>query len=337
MRTVLLISFFASLVTGSTLAQPTLNLFDLTPSLDDQITSSVTQWVQMDDGGANQTWDYSSLTADQSFTLEYITPNNAPNINLFPEATHVSSAVEFAQYGYSSYADNLAEIVGADQAGMLNLYPNPRTLLEFPLTYNSTFQDTFEREADLGGGAANLESGPLSAVCDAYGTLIIPSGTYTDVVRVKYTVTSTLDVLVNGEVVSSINSTETTYSFFAAGIPAALLSMVEFNFGGQISTTATMYSGGSLSIEEDQLSSSLNIYPNPATDFVIADFELDNSQSVNANLLSLDGRVVKQYSTQNFGQGTNRMQLKIPEISSGVYLLQLQAGETIIHRKILIE
>jgi len=340
MRDNYILGIIALFLTTSILAQPTLDLSDLTPSIGDQFTHSLTQWVQMDDGGANQTWDYSNLTSDQSRTTEYIDPSTAPNINLFPEATHVSKTLELSQYGYSSYANNRSEIVGllSQQGGAYQIYPNPRTLLEFPLAYNSAFQDTYALENVLGGEGSIIQYGTVSASCDGYGTLIIPSGIYTDVVRVRYTITSTLEVILNSEVISSVNSTEIAYFFFAAGIPASLLTMVEYESDdGVTSTAANMYSGGVLNIENNEIQSSLNVYPNPATDFAFVEFQLDNSQYVSASLFSLDGRVIEQYSAQNFSSGQNKIQLEIPAISSGVYLLQLKTGHITAHRKIHIE
>ncbi|MCI4669535.1 MAG: T9SS type A sorting domain-containing protein [Bacteroidia bacterium] len=86
----------------------------------------------------------------------------------------------------------------------------------------------------------------------------------------------------------------------------------------------------------DKQSISLNIYPNPARDFVNLDFESRRNEKISVILYDLQGRKVREWEL-GFQTGDQKHRLPIQGIPRGNYLLLLQNEETKLARKLRIE
>ena len=64
-------------------------------------------------------------------------------------------------------------------------YSDPFTEVEFPLAYGNSFSDTYANEQS-NSFEAYIETGEFTATVDAWGTVILPSGTFENVLRVRY-------------------------------------------------------------------------------------------------------------------------------------------------------
>jgi len=82
-----------------------------------------------------------------------------------------------------------------------------------------------------------------------------------------------------------------------------------------------------LSTPINELLSDLKMYPNPATDYVRLDFSSELYGSIDLYLTDLSGKQYLHHSHQ-VSIGFNSLQLSIPAIPSGLYLLQLTNGLT---------
>ena len=130
--------------------------------------------------GASQTWDFSSLSFSVIGTVAVITPSSSPIGSSFPTANHCQSLVGQNSYNFFSVLSTKMECLGYNisSPGSGNDYtPNPRTTLKFPFNYLDTETDTWQK---VGGSVNNV-----TLTYDGYGTLITPTATYTNVVRIK--------------------------------------------------------------------------------------------------------------------------------------------------------
>ncbi len=315
------------------IAQPTITLADMTPAFGETITVSSTDYTDPGAGGANQTWDFSDLPISQAISQTVEDPSNHAGADDFPGTTHVFVSQVSDELGYMRFADNKAEVLGLEQAGNVMVFADGRSQLEFPLTMGTEYTDTYTREFDLGGGVSNFESGTINAVVDGYGILVLVSGTYTNVLRLTMVNTGTLDVIVAGDVISTIPFEETTTGFITAGIHTSLLSFVEYTISGQLSTIATMYAGDPLSIDASESITDFNLYPSPATTYVQMDFNLEASSDITLKLMTIDGRLVDESKLGQNPAGNNQIRFDLPSLSSGLYLLQVVAEDgTYVHR-----
>lgn len=139
--------------------------------------------------GANQTWDFSGLT-QQAVNGEYYynwhDPQDTPHGDRYPDAFLAASTPD-TQFVYYTFDGTTLELVGAVAevpvfGTAFSDYENNETETVFPLELGSSWSDEFNGDNVAGGFSAPF-NGTVSGEADGYGTLILPNGTYTNVVR----------------------------------------------------------------------------------------------------------------------------------------------------------
>ena len=88
--------------------------------------------------------------------------------------------------------------------------------------------------------------------------------------------------------------------------------------------------------EEENGSTSFNIYPNPAKEMVTIAFSSMDEGVYNIKLIDMIGRVVKS-EIGNAGQGENTYLMNLDGIAKGVYMVILQKGDKLSKAKLVIE
>ncbi len=91
-----------------------------------------------------------------------------------------------------------------------------------------------------------------------------------------------------------------------------------------------------IGIEEVKTIKYLEVYPNPANDKVTAGIYTENTTSGTIRLLSLEGREYVNRNRQLTG-GMQRETIDTKELSAGVYILEVQAGNSrMVHRLVVM-
>ncbi|MCC7233207.1 MAG: T9SS type A sorting domain-containing protein [Bacteroidia bacterium] len=251
--------------------------------------------------GANQTWDFT--TPDFVYTsggnLDVIVPSTAPMGGSFPAANYAytfASTYSFFNVSASKMEVQALTIVAA---GTGNDYtPNPRTQLIFPFNFNDSAVDTYQK---VGGS-----QGTVTITYDAYGTLITPSGTYTNVVRVR----------------DSYGPGDNDYEWYILN-PLTQVAIYD-------STNNTLYHIGATQISgiEDNTVSGLSLFPNPATDLVTVS-NLPAGSTV--RITDMTGR--KVYSRP---AGSENTLVNTSDFANGVYLVQVENNKGVLTQKLII-
>ncbi|MBI1193424.1 MAG: T9SS type A sorting domain-containing protein [Bacteroidetes bacterium] len=138
--------------------------------------------------GAAQTWDFSMLTTAANQSFEFTEAAGTPWGNQFPSSNLCGKSWDDA---YSYYATSALEmnvvgqgiLIGTDTAKMT--YSNPETILQFPLEYGDSYLDNFSGTSQALGFSIPF-TGTLDFEADGYGTLILPNGTYDNVLRYTF-------------------------------------------------------------------------------------------------------------------------------------------------------
>lgn len=253
--------------------------------------------------GASQTWDFSSLSFTPIGTVAIITPSSSPIGSSFSSANHCQSLVGQNSYNFFSVLTNKMECLGYNIStpGSGNDYtPNPRTILKFPFNYLDTETDTWQK---VGGSVSNV-----TLTYDGYGTLITPTATYTNVVRIKedygnsavdyqwYTLNPLMGVMINDH---------NTNRLYFMGVTAT--SVFEQNH--QVTT--------------------VNIYPNPASNKIT----VNSSTKINAiEIYNLLGENIYQSNVVS-----TKAEIDLTNQAKGIYFLKIYDGRTILTKKIVIE
>lgn len=77
------------------------------------------------------------------------------------------------------------------------------------------------------------------------------------------------------------------------------------------------------------------VYPNPFNSAVQVQFGLVNSARLTVQLFDLNGRMIYHQELGQFQQGLNYLELRLPELASGTYLLRLDAEGRSVTRRVM--
>ena len=127
--------------------------------------------------GAGATWNFSGVTLNPTgIPLTFGPASQTPYAAQYPTAQYAQGIVfgPFQSYDYMQITGNKLELFVEGVPDDVNVYVNPQSVLEFPLSLGSSFTDTYE-----------YGEGPLQTTITyaGNGTLQTSMGTYTNVVK----------------------------------------------------------------------------------------------------------------------------------------------------------
>ncbi|MFZ6050634.1 T9SS type A sorting domain-containing protein [Halocola ammonii] len=312
------------------LAQPVINSSNFIISGDTQIRWIELEYTDVTDlSGSNQTWDLSDLEASGTEeNFGFIPSEGTPFEDNFPSANYAWT-MENSAYFYHDISttkwDELGFAFTEEETDVTLTYSNPRTILSFPLAYSSTHEDDYAGSLS-GFGFETQIAGNYSYVVDGYGTLILPSGTLNNVLRLKVEYQETTSFM--GEVGEVENTT--IYQFYVNGIPypVAAIQYTEYESEDGIEVESySYYTDQTISgVEENVQPVSVEVWPNPANEMVNVKV-YNSSETLEVNIFDINGKLVKQ---QVGGmKGTNQFHISTEDLSSGFYTIQvIQPGSS---------
>jgi len=185
-------------------AQITLTFADA-PAIGDALnyaTDTLPQNVSIGEPGANQTWDFSNLQVHATSTISMIAPAQAPNNEDFPTANLVQVGDD-GSYGFASVTSSgvtalgsVLDLLGNDEYTTVVFDP-AQTIFTFPTTFGTTFSGSFGFSLTVDGSDFDVDSIRIASDAtqtintDAYGTLILPTGSHQALRQRIETVTET--------------------------------------------------------------------------------------------------------------------------------------------------
>ncbi len=173
-------------------AQPTADQ-NIIPQFLDSLAMVQCQSADAQDAlnGADQTWDFSGLSPDPiepDYFFKFFDPQNTPHADRYPEAelAAINADSNFIYYRVENDAILLigavAEVPNFGTA--FSDYEVPETEEVFPVEYLNSWADDFSG-TNSAGPISSPFTGNVSGEVDGYGTLILPNGTFNQVLRVK--------------------------------------------------------------------------------------------------------------------------------------------------------
>ena len=82
---------------------------------------------------------------------------------------------------------------------------------------------------------------------------------------------------------------------------------------------------------------SLQVYPNPVSNLLNLNFELDSNQFMQAEIFDIRGRLVERLFNGERNPGIHRLIFNLRHLSPGVYNLRLSNGELSNNQKLIIQ
>lgn len=292
-------TIFFLLLSSSMIAQPILNAADINFNGTGNFYEANPVGFTTGLSGANQTWDYSSIplslngtiASNQVLTMPF--SSSFPMANYFVKSTYLGTDY---YYAYNS-SDSKLEVLGiaTNSSILVNFSPNPQTVFVFPLTYNLIINDTYSTTNNP------TENDPFSIEYDAYGTLITPFETYTNVIRTK-----------------KFDGIFPVYSWYLQNSNKILLS-VFFGSGGI--DLVNFYQYSNLTVSKNDINNQIGIYPNPVNETITVSNSKNAVASFKYKILDVTGRIIKN------GTSKYNIKINIEELNKGNYIIQIIENE----------
>ena len=344
------------LFSGKVFAQPTYTQASF-PGAGTVLTSVLVDPTGLLPGnsGAGQTWNFSTavLTGSTS-SSNLVTPASTPFAASFPSATLAQSQVNgggSAAYIYYDLNASFAELIGlvnvAPTATINYAYSDPRRVMNFPWTYNSTLTDASSAFASylVGGYTVNqYRRGTVTYSADGYGTCINPLGTFTNTLRLK-TIETTVDssVFVGLPVPATVTTVNLISYGWSGNNPLFQLFALTYDSVyvdgtfNSANTSASYMDNSSVVQELSPRVKPISIYPNPSTQNNIIHLTADDLNAGETQFIAEDmqGREVKHINFTIMPAPHHTVDVEITDLPAGIYSVRLQQADAVFSARFI--
>jgi hypothetical protein len=264
--------------------------------------------------GANQSWNYSGLIIDTSKTVKnYVTSSSTPYVASFPDATVVF--MNNPSYSYLKVNSSEYTILGLASPLGIMIYSDPETIFTYPFSYGQSITDSLKGSYQITGTANYFyRSGTRNTTADGYGTLILPSGTYTNMLRTK-TIQDYKDSLSSTGTVTHVYNVGYAWYDGTHKNSSLFIYDVTNTTGGNVSKSrfVTVSSAVSNIAEITSLHDNFSIYPNPANDYL----QIQSPQNISFELMNIQGQLISDIKSA--GTTTN---VDLSKLAAGIYFIK---------------
>jgi hypothetical protein len=234
-----------SLVALKSNAQITITASDLANANDTIRYSESASFVNLNQSGPNQVWDYSSLIPNNQDVQSFYAPSQLPFTyrlqfssmsfgypeSLLPNIGGMGGGTSLMTDPYTFVKKSANSYVflgrgGSVQGIPLSLVYTPKdTLYKFPMNYLDTFSGNYAGSAGFAALGSLVQIGNRKSTVDAWGSLKTPCGTF-DCIRIKSEVTEIDSITFGGNSFPLPNS-RTEYRWFAKNQKIPILEIIE--------------------------------------------------------------------------------------------------------------
>jgi len=329
-----------------------------------------TPGVSVGASGSGQTWDFSSLNTETLDTLFFLNPTTLPNSSNYPTANLAIASNEgvFFFEKTSSAVYNLGFYFAFGPIASDVQYNPPFKYLEFPASLSTSFstQSSFAETSYLGvdtniltcqitiDSAMLVRHTNMLVTFDASGSLQLPTGTYSSVLR-AYSEEQTRDSvfifapnpincppflnipsgwslapdfllqLINPNLAGVMLDTNRIYTWYANGEKFGLCAIDVNHSNAPIS--ARFKSDASqigLGMAEESMIA-VSVFPNPTEGMISIQSET-NLANHTFRLTDLQGRIVFTTIMQSM------QQIQLPLLPTGLYVYEITDGDRVVNR-----
>ena len=317
---------FSAFVCNALFSQPVISSA-IEPQVGDSFSFDLIDATGFDTGptGADVVWDFSGVTSVSSFTEDFVSPSETPYEDMFPGAT---IAVQSAAGNYAFYGCTASEMsnYGGANSGTVAYYDDPEVFFEFPLHYGDSYSDDFH--SSFYSGVDIDRSGSASGIVDGYGTLVLPSGTYYNVLRVKVHEDYS-DV--NTDFGITINYLADDYYWFMEGNTLALFEYfdITIDYPTPTETEVAHLNTNITTGVNDHANELLTVFPNPAAENIF--IRNAGFAAQNITVTDISGRTVYSEAIPE----EKLFRVDVSSFASGIYTVAVQTDTGVITGKFL--
>lgn len=278
--------------------------------------------------GSQVTWDFSTIQIIYNpNTGKYLNPSLTPYAASFPGATVAFEDYQPAgTYHYFIASPTKYEKIGDANVVITNVYDNPATFYTYPFTYNTKVTSNYACTTQISSTMTLEKTATWEAEGDAWGALLLPTGTHQNVLRIK-----TRHFIEDNYVGSSLNTRDIIeYDWVSTTTKKPLLRIITeyHSIGGTPDTLSYILISDEVSglSQPDETLAGLSYWPNPASDFLNIGFDLKNEVNVTYEILSSNGQQLSKNTIPGISPGNNVYSVSLENLEPGFYLLKFNAG-----------
>jgi hypothetical protein len=288
-------------------------------------------------GGAGVTWNFGTLATSFGSQLDsFMAPSATPYGALFPTATiALHEVVPIAGTNYYIYYINNTVMSTYERIANVQpdtvIYTTPAGEYPYPVTSTTTFSGNYYAHYNTSGGSAT-EAGVGSGATDGTGTLILPTGTYTNVLRVHSNRTEQDTVYTSST--DAAQQVDEYYEWYQSNsyypilsIHYTTLSVMGFTVLNQ---KAVAYRAGYASSGINDISAGANglmSFPNPANDKVSVVYNMATAGETEINIYDLTGRLL-QSNIHASAVGMQSVSIDIAQLPPGMYEIKMTNAQS---------
>ena len=288
--TFILLTFFSICIQ----AQPVLNSSDFPQSFAANAFTASTTGFSNGSAGENQIWDFSSIALiPTTYSMSVVPTSSAPFGSFFPNANYT---YEFNDNGLFFYniqnlnSDSFEYLAYTETSSVEDYSANSDIIFQFPYTYGTDLTDTYQ------SSFPSSQPETVNRVYDAYGTLITPFGTFSNVIRQK-TVSSFGDIFYN----------------WMSTNPFQII--LQGNFEDDI---VYFWQSSNLEVEDFKINS-FSIYPNPTN----RNLSIKNVNSIDKEVVVTIYDVLGNAIIENKELNSTIENIDLSDFSSGLYFVKI--------------
>lgn len=339
-------------------AQPIIHRSHLLAPGDPFFVGSVSTVPDPGSSGANAVWDFSSVQAGNTALNTTVMASATPFAGDFPSANIalVDQTPGATFYQYILLDEGVWEEHGYVDPGFSNVtFGNPRTFLEFPVSYQGQWQDdfTYTIEYLVGDPVTTRGEGNVRVNVDGYGTLMLPQSTFDDVLRLRIIAEATDTTNFGGGLYERNYVYDTTIVWLSPSYHAPLATHIRsrtdrtttviigdtlvvpetleysgFSFDPMAEPTSAILEAADIGLAELQIS------PNPFEQQLHIAFNAQKDSEVVMRVLDIHGREF-HHEMMSVVEGKNVVDIMLPELQSGSYLMSFQTDKGVHVRKLI--
>ncbi len=321
-------------------AQPTIMAYTNNPLPGDKffLHDCDTNGVTVGPSGAAVTWDLSTLVTAFTDSISFVACSASPYCDSFPEAT-LAITFDGSYYDYLVTDTGKFALLGSYDGTDMERFTNPYNISMYPMAYGSVLVDTSAQHYDTSLYVVSVDS----FIADGYGTLKLPSGTYTNVLRVHvidYEKDSVPDPTT--PIVTYYRSE--MYNWYLPGFHFMLLSMEYDTVSGSTPYLAdiwyckyTLPTPPPTFAENIAIRQGIMLYPNPAKEVITIQLSAQRPEDARITLTDMAGKEVLTPLTAKMVPGSNTISCNTSSLAPGLYVVHVTTSSGNFVEKILIE
>lgn len=294
-----------------------------------------TTGVNPGNSGANQTWNFSNINiGSDSIVANVVNPNTTPYFSYFPTS---NIAMITGGYNYYTISDGDMNMIGSVDGTLpdqkITIFSDPELYLRIPFTYNSTFTDNYFATFAFSFGDTGIKRGIVTKTADSWGTIILPGGTFNNVLRI-HTISDETDSVIAPypHVERRIGHEYSWYSsqyknpLFWITIVTDTSSQIIEKFGMVMTTNQPI----GVTPISNQIVSEYKLhqnYPNPFNPSTSITFDIVKTSDIKLIVNDALGRNVVELVNERLSNGSYKVDFNAANLTSGVYYYKLIAGD----------